>query len=47
MTLLDKIAAHLRDAGYEEVEPGIWSTPDGDWTDKLIPAVVDCLERES
>ena len=54
-TLLDLVKAHLREVGYEEVEPnpsggGVWAGPpgatgEGRWTDKILPTIQDCFER--
>lgn len=51
--LIDKVKAHLREVGYEEVAPnpqggGIWAHPQwGEGTGKIMQAIEDCFERES
>lgn len=49
--LLDTLKALLRERGYVEVEHvpdggGLWQHPDG-CVDKLVPTIIDCLEREA
>jgi hypothetical protein len=51
-TLLEIVKRELRARGYEEVEEsqrgGVWTHPDWDGaTDKIVPALADCFERES
>lgn len=49
ITLREVIEATLSLKGYHqfaESDPAYWQSPDGD-VDKLIPMVIDCLERES
>lgn len=49
MTLRETIESYLESVGYErsELDPAYWFPPDGQWSDKLIPTIIDCLSRES
>lgn len=43
--MLEILELALSERGYEQVEPGVWQSPDQGWTDHLLEAVQDCLER--
>lgn len=53
-TLLDVLITELTARGYTMAEPatytsgGVWTHPDWDGaSDKLLPTIEDCLNRES
>jgi hypothetical protein len=46
-TLREVIEETLIEKGYRQTEdPAYWEPPDAMWADKLIPTIIDCLNRE-
>lgn len=49
-TLREVIVEYLEEHGYERTaDPSYWTVTRGDdhYCDKLVPMVIDCLEKES